>query len=118
VRTAVEGALHDERGRWILSPRHEGARSELPITAVVDGRLRHMVIDRTFIDGDGTRWIIDYKTGTHEGGNVAGFLDQEQERYRGQLEAYAQAFRLLEQRPVRTALYYPLVWNGWREVEI
>jgi ATP-dependent exoDNAse (exonuclease V) beta subunit len=111
VRTAVEGALRDERGRWILSPRHEGARNELPVTALIDGRLRHMVIDRTFIDGDGARWIIDYKTGTHEGGNVSGFLDQEQERYRGQLEAYAAAFRLLEQRPVRTALYYPLVRN-------
>jgi hypothetical protein len=34
------------------------------------------------------------------------------------LAAYAAAFRALEDRPVRTALYYPLVAGGWREVAI
>ncbi len=51
-----------------------------------------MVVDRSFVDADGIRWIIDYKTGTHAGGDVAGFLDQEQERYRAQLAGYAAAF--------------------------
>jgi ATP-dependent exoDNAse (exonuclease V) beta subunit len=117
VRRALERTLADERGRWTLSAAHAERRSELPLTAVIDGRLRHLVIDRTFVDADGIRWIIDYKTGTHEGGDVAGFLDREQERYRPQLAAYAAAFRALEDRPVRTALYYPLVAGGWREVE-
>jgi ATP-dependent exoDNAse (exonuclease V) beta subunit len=117
VRRALERTLADERGRWTLSAAHAERRSELPLTAVIDGRLRHLVIDRTFVDADGTRWIIDYKTGTHEGGDIAGFLDREQERYRAQLAAYAAAFRALEDRPVRTALYYPLVAGGWREVE-
>ncbi|MCU0989762.1 MAG: PD-(D/E)XK nuclease family protein [Xanthomonadales bacterium] len=117
VRRALERTLADERGQWTLSAAHAERRSELPLTAVIDGRLRHLVIDRTFVDADGIRWIIDYKTGTHEGGDVAGFLDREQERYRPQLAAYAAAFRALEDRPVRTALYYPLVAGGWREVE-
>jgi ATP-dependent exoDNAse (exonuclease V) beta subunit len=116
VRAAVESALRDERGQWVLSARHEDSRCEVPVTALIAGQLRHLVIDRTFIDQDGTRWIIDYKTGMHEGGDVAGFLDEEEERYRGQLEAYAEAFRTLEDRPVRIALYYPLVTDGWREV--
>jgi ATP-dependent exoDNAse (exonuclease V) beta subunit len=116
VRAAVESALRDERGQWVLSDRHEDARCEMPVTALLAGQLRHLVIDRTFVDRDGTRWIIDYKTGTHEGGDVAGFLDEEEGRYRGQLEAYAEAFRALEDRPVRAALYYPLVTDGWREV--
>ena len=116
VRAAVESALRDERGQWILSARHEDSRCEVPVTALIAGQLRHLVIDRTFVDRDGTRWIIDYKTGTHEGGDVSGFLDEEQERYRAQLAAYAEAFRALEDRPVRTALYFPLVPDGWREV--
>jgi ATP-dependent exoDNAse (exonuclease V) beta subunit len=116
VRAAIESALHDERGQWVLSARHEDSRCEVPLTALIAGQLRHLVIDRTFVDRDGTRWIIDYKTGTHEGGNVSGFLDEEQERYRAQLAAYAEAFRVLDNRPVRTALYYPLVEGGWREV--
>jgi ATP-dependent exoDNAse (exonuclease V) beta subunit len=116
VRTALERSIADQRGRWILSGEHEDSRCEVPLTALIDGQLRHLVIDRTFIDEEGTRWIIDYKTGTHLGGDVRGFLDEEQERYRAQLEGYARAFSALEDRPVRTALYYPLVPGGWREV--
>jgi ATP-dependent exoDNAse (exonuclease V) beta subunit len=118
VRTALERSIEDERGRWILSSAHEGSRCEVPLTALIDGQLRHLVIDRTFIDEQGTRWVIDYKTGTHLGGDLAGFLDEEQERYRAQLRGYAEAFRQLEQRPLRTALFYPLVPGGWREVQV
>jgi len=117
VSAALARSMEDERGRWILSRAHEDSRCEVPLTALIDGQLRHLVIDRSFIDEQGTRWIIDYKTGTHLGGDLAGFLDEEQERYRAQLRGYAEAFRQLEQRPVRTALYYPLVPGGWREVE-
>jgi ATP-dependent helicase/nuclease subunit A len=116
VRAAIESALGDERGQWILSARHEDAGCEVPVTAMIEGQLRRLVIDRTFIDEEGVRWIIDFKTGTHEGGDVARFLDEEEGRYRDQLARYAAAFRALEDRPVRTALYYPLVRGGWREV--
>ena len=117
AREAIERCLRDERGRWILSSRHADARCEVAVTAQVGGELRRLVVDRTFVDTDGVRWIIDYKTGVHLGGDVEGFLDREQERYRSQLERYAEAFGRLEDRPVRTALYYPLVRGGWREVE-
>ena len=117
VRAALQRTLADSRGQWILSAAHAERHNERPLTAVIGGRPRRLVIDRTFVDADGVRWIIDYKTGRHEGGDVEGFLDQEQERYRLQLAAYAAAFRALEDRPVRTALYYPLVAGGWREVE-
>jgi ATP-dependent helicase/nuclease subunit A len=118
VRSALERALEDERGRWILSGQHRDSCCELPLTAMLDGQLRHLVIDRTFIDDEGVRWIIDYKTGTHLGGNLAGFLDEEQARYRTQLRNYALAFQQMEQRAVRTALYYPLIPGGWREVQV
>jgi len=118
VRGALERTLADARGQWLLSPGHAEARSELPLSVVVNGRVRRIVVDRCFVDADGTRWIVDYKTGTHLGGDVEGFLDQEQDRYRAQLAAYAAAFRALEDRPVRAALYYPLVEGGWRELEV
>jgi ATP-dependent exoDNAse (exonuclease V) beta subunit len=118
VRAALQRTLADARGQWILSAAHAERHNERPVTALIGGRPRRLVIDRTFVDADDVRWIIDYKTGRHEGGNVEGFLDQEQERYRAQLAAYAAAFRALEDRPVRTALYYPLVAGGWREVAI
>ena len=67
-----------------------------------------------FIDEAGTRWIVDFKLSSHEGGGVAAFLDAERERYRPQLEAYAALLRALDARPTRVGLYFPLL-AGWRE---
>ena len=60
------------------------------------------------------RWIVDYKTGTHEGGDLEEFLDREQERYRKQLEQYAALMQMLDNRTVKLGLYFPLL-KGWRE---
>lgn len=114
VLDAVRSTLEDERGRWILDPDHEDARCEYALSGVHDGRLISAVIDRCFIDAAGVRWIIDYKTGTHEGSGTEDFLDREQARYREQLERYAELFRRREDRPVRMGLYFPLL-RGWRE---
>jgi ATP-dependent exoDNAse (exonuclease V) beta subunit len=104
---AVNRCLHSERGRWILAP-HEHGHSEYALTAVIEGQLRSLVVDRTFID-EGVRWIIDYKTSTHSGGNLEGFLANEADRYREQLDRYRAAFSITETRPIRTALYFPLL---------
>jgi len=114
VEDALQGVLDDERGRWLLSRDHNDARSEYPLSHFHDGKVRHMVIDRTFIDNEGTRWIIDYKTGMHSGGGLDEFLDREQERYQQQMEKYARAMKLMDDRPVKLALYFPLM-QGWRE---
>jgi len=71
-------------------------------------------IDRTFVDSDGTRWIIDYKTSRHEEEDVDAFLDQQQERYKEQLEKYGALMKLHEDEPIRLGLYFPLL-KGWRE---
>lgn len=114
VAEALERALCDPRGCWILDDSHAEARCEYAISGVVDGRVVDSRVDRTFVDADGTRWIIDYKTGTHEGGGLEGFLDNERARYAPQLEAYAALFEGMESRPVRLGLYFPLL-GAWRE---
>ncbi|MBI5562494.1 MAG: PD-(D/E)XK nuclease family protein, partial [Deltaproteobacteria bacterium] len=107
-------ALSDERGRWILEAHPEGA-VEHPVSAVVNGAVEHSVIDRTFVDETGCRWIIDYKTGGHEGGALTEFLASEKERYAPQLERYAAALAALgETREIRKGLYYPAL-SGWIE---
>ena len=109
---ALENAVADERGRWILSG-HEDDQREYTLSTVVERKVRHFVLDRTFVD-DGVRWIIDYKTSTHEGSGRDAFLDNEQTRYREQMESYARVMRALDPRPIRLGLYFPLV-QGWRE---
>ena len=71
-------------------------------------RPRNLVLDRTFVD-NGTRWIIDYKTSSHSGGDLEGFLENEIQRYREQLQGYSRAIALAETRPIKTALYFPLL---------
>jgi ATP-dependent exoDNAse (exonuclease V) beta subunit len=104
---AIENCLASDQGRWILD-RHEDAHCEYKITAVVDKQLRNLVLDRTFVDM-GTRWIIDYKTSSHTGGDLLGFLDNEASRYREQLLRYKAAMAMNESRPIKTALYFPLL---------
>jgi ATP-dependent helicase/nuclease subunit A len=110
---ALTNCLVDERGRWLLAGRPE-ARSEWRLSGVSGGRLVNVVIDRSFVDDDGERWIIDYKTSLHEGGDREAFLDNERKRYRQQLEHYARLLRHLDDRPLRLGLYFPLL-GGWRE---
>ncbi len=110
VVAALATSLEDERGRWLLGPQKE-AKNEFRITALINGERRNLVIDRTFIDSEGKRRIVDYKTSGHEGADVEGFLDQERERYRDQLERYALALGADESG---LGLYFPLL-AGWRE---
>jgi len=107
---ALCGALDDQHGQWLLSAYNE-ASNELPITTLDPdtGMFQLNIIDRTFVTEDDIRWIIDYKTGTHESTDVDEFLRSEAERYRPQLRRYRDAFLKLEDRPVRTALYFPLL---------
>jgi ATP-dependent helicase/nuclease subunit A len=113
VEAGLLRTLRDPKGRWILGA-HSGAESELQITGVLEGRLYEIVIDRTFVDESGTRWIIDYKTSTHQGADLETFLDNEKERYREQLERYARLMVQRDDRPIRLGLYFPLL-SEWRE---
>ena len=78
---ALIKTLGDERGRWVLGA-HSQAKSEWRLSGVTAGGIVNVAVDRTFFDSDGVRWIIDYKTGGHEGGDIEAFLDNEQRRYR------------------------------------
>jgi ATP-dependent exoDNAse (exonuclease V) beta subunit len=108
VATAVRNAIADPRGRFVLDASHADAASEWALAGIDDGAIVHVVLDRTFV-ADGVRWIVDFKTGRHEGADVDAFLASEVARYSPQLERYARLVRALDTRPIRLALYYPLL---------
>jgi ATP-dependent helicase/nuclease subunit A len=112
---ALVSVLADPRGQWILSAEHREADNELALSGILNGRLTSVYIDRTFIDADGVRWIVDYKSGRHEGASTEAFLDREQARYAPQLERYAALMANVEPRPIRVGLYFPLLreWRAW-----
>ncbi|MDQ6960422.1 MAG: UvrD-helicase domain-containing protein [Mariprofundaceae bacterium] len=114
-RKALRNASNSERGKWILAGAHPDAHCEWALSVMDGNVVSQHVLDRSFVDEDGTRWIIDYKTGSHEGGDIGHFLDEEQKRHAPQLQRYARVLHRMEpERPIRTALYFPLL-DAWRE---
>jgi ATP-dependent exoDNAse (exonuclease V) beta subunit len=113
VGNAMKGILQDSRGQWLVTG--EG-HAELPLTGQWRDGISSIVIDRVRID-NGVHWIVDYKTSSHEGGDLEGFLDQEAERYSPQLQKYADLYRRTVDADVRAALYFPLL-QRFREVPV
>lgn len=112
IKIALHNTKDDPQAQWILDTRHEDSHFEYPVTTIIKNKVRHLIIDRTFIF-DGIRWVIDYKTAMpakdqdHET-----FMQAELEQYQQQLDAYAQAMAGLSHHPIQTALYFPMC-RGW-----
>jgi ATP-dependent exoDNAse (exonuclease V) beta subunit len=116
VETALVRTIGDERGKWLLG-MHDSAACEQSICGVLGDEIVSLRIDRTFVDEHGTRWVVDYKSSSHEGAGLDAFLDNERERYREQMNRYRRLFANMEDRPLRTALYFPLL-TAWREIGV
>jgi len=109
VIQALTRTVNNKNGRWIFGADHRDARSEWALTGIAAGRLTNVVIDRSFVDAEGTRWVIDFKTSRHEGGGLDAFLEHEIARYRAQLETYVALVRAMGPQRVRAGLYFPLL---------
>ncbi len=115
VLRGLENTLSSPDGLWLLQPHAHAAAESAFTTLSPQGTPQTLRLDRTFFAGPGPgapgethRWIVDYKTSTHGQSNLAAFLAEEQQRYRPQLDGYAQA---LATPPANTrlALFFPLL---------
>ena len=116
VLSAIETALRDSEGKWVLGAR-ESAASEYAFTTWQERRSSFR-LDRMFIagaeplaGGNDCLWIVDYKTATHgHGVGVDAFLAEERLKYESQLENYARAIIAdAGDKELRVALYYPML---------
>jgi ATP-dependent helicase/nuclease subunit A len=115
VEFALTRTIQDSAGRWILGA-HSEAESEFAVSGVIDGEVRHLVIDRTFVSEDGVRWVVDFKTSEPAGDGIEDFLEAEQREYQAQLKRYASVLAKLDGRKLRAGLYFPslgrfIEWN-------
>ena len=122
ITRAIINTLNDKHGQWLLNDGHAHSACELAITHKqgnhIDLKLRENIIDRTFI-ADGVRWIIDYKSSEPSAGqNFADFIDQEVSAYKTQLARYKACFAALGETDIKTALYFPLLKDGYRFLEV
>ncbi len=114
VIEALTRIIQDKRGQWILDNNYTIQNNEYWVSGLFEKKLTNIIIDRTFVDNNNVRWIIDYKTSRHKGTDIDRFLDQEQERYKGQLEKYGNLMSQMDERKIKLGLYFPLL-QGWRE---
>jgi len=112
IKQIISQTLEDPIGRWLLDENHLEQNNEFPLTTMVEGVATHMLIDRTFVDAEGVRWIIDYKTSALTSENKSEFLQQAKQQHQEQLKKYADALRYLDTRPIRLGLYFP-AFSGW-----
>lgn len=105
IQRCLDNIQSDPVAKWILSS-HREAKSEYKLST----KDKQVVIDRTFVDENDRRWIIDYKI-TEE---------VSIEPYRRQLENYAKILREIDSRPIYLGLYFPLTkdWLHWEYVFI
>ena len=114
VLRAIKNTFSSNRGAWIFSSLHDDVEVELALSSVGSQGVERIIVDRTFVDSAGVRWIIDFKTGDHSGAGLVEYLDSEQRRYEPQLERYAKVMSEIFPQPIMLGLYFPLL-SEWRE---
>jgi ATP-dependent helicase/nuclease subunit A len=87
----------DRQLQWMFSATHRDVVSPLPLTGMHEGRLTSVSIDRSFIDTDGIRWVINFSMDA-----------QASARHHTQLEKCASLARHLGPEPVRAAIYFAM----------
>jgi len=106
---AVHHIQNDENARFIFAD-YAVMKNEYAISTLENGVVKKYRIDRTFIDDQGVRWVVDYKSTSTRREDVAGFVDSQiEERHRQQLEKYGELMRRIDSRPIKLAVYFPLL---------
>ena len=106
---AVENIQQDKSSHFLFA-ENEAAHNEYTLSAYESGLVNHYRLDRTFVDEQGVRWIVDYKSTDTNNPDVTSFVDEQVHlRHRAQLEKYAALMSQIDTRPIRLAVYFPLL---------
>jgi ATP-dependent exoDNAse (exonuclease V) beta subunit len=109
VQDALGRVVADPQGRWLLDPGHREAACGLALSGLYEGRFTSVRVDRSFVDAQGVRWLVDYRASPHEGGDLEAFVAAELRRHAPRLRRCAALARSLGPQPLRLALYFPLL---------
>ncbi|GAB6070778.1 UvrD-helicase domain-containing protein [Thiomicrorhabdus hydrogeniphila] len=115
VKQSVLNGLQNPKLIWALNNQHAESATEYPLTSIEEGITANHIVDRTFVDDKGVRWIVDYKTSVSEDENTEQFLKHQTEKYQPQLARYGDLFKQIENRPQKWVLYFSYL-DIWHEL--
>lgn len=106
LRQHVAAMLADPIGQWLFRA-HTDEQNEYQLLVLEKEEMQIRIIDRTFRE-KGSRWIIDYKSGSED--------ESARQKHIQQVNAYAHHFSTLEQEPICCGLYYLSTgaWLSWK----
>ncbi|MFL2855900.1 MAG: UvrD-helicase domain-containing protein [Pseudohongiellaceae bacterium] len=103
ITESLQKTLEDEDINWIFNNNQKECQSELSISSLHKGKIRNHIIDRTFIDEENVRWIIDYKSSRPKG-DESKFIKDQTNKHEPQLRRYKRLFEAMEDRTIKMAL--------------
>lgn len=118
VQDSLANALAHQKLHSALTESHTEAASELALSSrLVEGEAQqNHIVDRTWVDAEGQRWILDYKTASlPDGQSLQAFMAEQIALYQPQLARYGSLFKQLENRPQRWVLYFTAL-DIWQEL--
>ncbi len=117
IKNNIKSSLNHAKADWIFDSNHQDSACELPISDYRRQWRKELVVDRTFIENN-IRWIIDYKsTSPRANQNLNDFLEEQELLYTAQLQRYAELFQAMDDKPVKTALFFTSI-PYWHEIEL
>ncbi len=103
----LRSCIAHEKFQWLISDSHRETGSEISLSDYRTGYRKESIIDRTFVDDDGVRWIVDYKSSQlPKGADEDVFIKEQAEKYAPQLARYSALYAAMESREIRTALFF------------
>ena len=107
IERSLLGTVSDEKINWIFSQELQQSAAELAMQTLYHGYLRTHILDRTFIDDEGYRWIIDYKSSQKPNNQPQEvFVEQQLNQYSDQLNRYRSLFANESNKGIKTALLF------------
>jgi len=107
IEQSLSKTLQDSELSWIFDHEQAQSAAELPLQSYANDYVHTHVIDRTFIDETGVRWIIDYKSSQPSNKqSLESFLAEQVALYSGQLSRYRSLFASEENKGIKTALLF------------
>jgi len=102
--------IQTDKDTHFLFKDYAEQQNEYALSALEDGVVNTYRIDRTFVDEQGVRWIVDYKSTDTRNQDIESFVDEQiKDRHQDQLERYGRLMSQIDAKPIRLAVYFPLL---------